>query len=345
MHGRIGGGDQSFAATYIMSDHGDNNFITYIYRGEEGEIIPDDVTRIIVDVSVWLIRAEAFRGHTNIVEVICHNDVEKIGTMAFRWCRNLRRVVMPGVKVVFRQAFFKCDALTDVECGKLELIKVEAFAFCESLRSINLPSARVAERKAFDGCKALKGVKFSKKLEGLSRQAFCNCRSLERIQIPLKDGMIEYNDIFQGCESLRQVDLVEGAVLQETIAALQFDRWRRTLNKYILIINRHLTESNAGSTVEDEYGVKAMKIRVWIRFVLRKIDLFKAGHRRFLNEAATLLELAIWKANLDDNNGGRIVREGVRTTRGSVKRARRELCITSGASIVIKNVLPFLELK
>ena len=65
-----------------------------------------------------------------------------------------------------------------------------------------------------------------------------------------------------------------------------------------------------------------------------------------LNEAATLIELAIWKANLDDNNGGRImsVREGVRTTRGSVKRARRELCVTSGASIVIKNVLPFLEL-
>ena len=88
-------------------------------------------------------------------------------------------------------------------------------------------------------------------------------------------------------------------------------------------------------------------IREWIRSVIDKMNHYKAEHQRLLNEAATLIELAIWKANLDDNNGGRTMsmREGVRTTRGSVKRARRELCVTSGASIVIKNVLPFLELK
>ena len=50
---------------------------------------------------------------------------------------------------------------------------------------------------------------------------------------------------------------------------------------------------------------------------------YKAEHQRLLNEATTL---------------PMSVREGVRTTRGSVKRARRELCVTSGASIVIKNV-------
>ncbi len=48
------------------------------------------------------------------------------------------------------------------------------------------------------------------------------------------------------------------------------------------------------------------------------------------------------KANLDGNGGG-LLREGVRTTRGSRKRARKEICVMSGASIVIKNVLPFLE--
>ena len=78
---------------------------------------------------------------------------------------------------------------------------------------------------------------------------------------------------------------------------------------------------------------------------MRKIIHYKAEHQRVLSEATVLLELAIWKANLNDTDGSRIVREGVRTTRGSVKRARREVCVTSGASIVIKNVLPFLELK
>jgi len=62
-----------------------------------------------------------------------------------------------------------------------------------------------------------------------------------------------------------------------------------------------------------------------------------------LKEATTLLELALWKVNLDDKEGGE--REGVRTTRGRRKRARKEICVTSGACIVIMNVLPFLVLK
>ena len=53
-----------------------------------------------------------------------------------------------------------------------------------------------------------------------------------------------------------------------------------------------------------------------------------------LKEATALLVL----------EGGILEREGVRTTRGRRKRARKEICVTSGASIVIKNVL-FLEFK
>ena len=63
-----------------------------------------------------------------------------------------------------------------------------------------------------------------------------------------------------------------------------------------------------------------------------------------MKEATTLLELALWKDNLNDNEGGLLEREGVRTTRRQLKRARKEICVTSGASIVIKNALPFLTL-
>ena len=59
--------------------------------------------------------------------------------------------------------------------------------------------------------------------------------------------------------------------------------------------------------------------------------------------AATLLELALWKAKLGEKEEN--YAEG-RTTRGRRKRAQKERCITSsGASIVIKNVLEtFLQL-
>ena len=58
-----------------------------------------------------------------------------------------------------------------------------------------------------------------------------------------------------------------------------------------------------------------------------------------MNEATTLLELALWKANLDDNEEDEPERE-----EHSRKRARKEICVTSGADVVIKNVLPFLQL-
>ena len=90
---------------------------------------------------------------------------------------------------------------------------------------------------------------------------------------------------------------------------------------------------------------KTPTIQQWMESAFRQLDRYKDEHRELLKEATTLLELALWKANLDDNNGGEGEREGVRTTRGSRKRARKEICVTSGASIVIKNVLPFLALK
>ena len=331
-----------------MSDRGDNNFMRYIYRGEEGEIIPREATHITVHKDVTVIHEQAFFHHPNIVEIICHENVKKIVEEAFYECPKLKRVFMPGVEVVERGAFMECEALEDVECGKLEIIGYWAFGNCRSLQSINLPSARIVGESAF-GNTALAYVKFGSKLEQLKERVFWACESLERITLPLKDGMFAYDDAFVECEKLHQVDLAEGE-LHETIAAFQLEEWRSEMYEEINSINQILPNADAGYYDEDDIlnvyeGEKDQAIRRWIRSVLHKIVHYKAEHRRILSEAATLLELAIWKANLDDTDGDRIVSEGVRTTRGSVKRARRELCVTSGASIVIKNVLPFLELK
>ncbi len=89
---------------------------------------------------------------------------------------------------------------------------------------------------------------------------------------------------------------------------------------------------------------KTPSIGQWLDGVLHRIEHYKAEHQILLKEAMTLLELALWKANLDETESGVPSREGVRVTRGQVKRARKERCITSGAGIIIKNVLPFLEL-
>ena len=275
-----------------------DNIIRFTYTGADGERIPDDATHIFVDAA--FIPPVAFFQHPNIVEVICSERVKKIGVDAFWRCLDLKRVIMPSVKIVDEGAFHWCPALTDVECGKLEIIRKEsAFSDCTSLTSINLPSDRIVEMCAFSDCTALMNAKFSNKLERLDNWAFYGCRSLERITIPFKDGMITTeNDIFEACDNLKQVDLIEGE-LHKTIAALHLEEWRNDMDEEINSINQILPNARAGDGWDydaDEYrgsGEKAQAIRRWIRSVIGKINHFKAEHQRILDEAATTLQCTL----------------------------------------------------
>ena len=269
--------------------------IRFTYTGEE--IIPEDATHIIVD-AVFIPRW-AFQDHQNIVEVICSEKVKWIKECAFENCPKLRRVIMPGVQLVEDAAFQQCEALTDVECGELKLVGEMAFSNCKSLGSISLPSATILGSDAFSGCEALVDVKCSNKLETLGVDIFYRCTSLERITIPLKDGLITVGDIFEGCGNLKHVDLVEAAELHETVAALQLEEWRNDMSEEIDSINQILPNTNAGdgrdynASEHRGSGEKDQAIRRWIGSVLDKINHYKGEHRRILNEAAATLQFAL----------------------------------------------------
>ena len=198
---------------------------------------------------------------------------------------------MPGVTIVDWFAFIECEALTDVECGKLERIGAAAFFGCNSLRSIDLPSAEIVELEAFKYCKALASAKFSSKLERLDQRAFSGSTSLEQITVPLKDGLITAENIFQTCTNLKHIDLVEGALLHETVAALHMEDWRNDMSEEITSIQQVLPNASSGRF--NDTGEKALVIRIWIRTVLGKILHYKAEHQRILDEAGTTLVLAL----------------------------------------------------
>mmetsp|Transcript_14513 Transcript_14513/g.23675 ORF Transcript_14513/g.23675 Transcript_14513/m.23675 type:complete len:324 (+) Transcript_14513:114-1085(+) len=277
-----------------MEAEGDN-IEWFIYTGQEN--IPRHVTHVIVDVQV--IPADAFHRHPNIVEVICHEDVEIIEEMAFTDCPSLKRFIMPGVKIVEESAFEDCTALTDVECGKLEIIEQWAFDNCDDLRIIKLPSVRIVQRGAFWRCSSLREVKFGSRLQRFDEAAFYKCSSLEQITIQLKDGLFPYDDIFQECGKLMHVDLVEGE-LHETIAALQLEDWRKNMKEEIDSINQILPNADAGyyhyEDGDEDFGEKAGEVRRWIRSVLSKIIHYQEEHHRLLDEeVAPTLQLALPK--------------------------------------------------
>ena len=253
----------------------------YIFTGER---VPDHITHVLIAKALNFVRARAFHDHPNIQEVICHDGVEKIEKFAFNRCPRLLRVIMPGVKEIEAYAFCSCGTLSYLEWGKLEIIGEVAFQWCKSLSSIDLPSIKTIERYALSSCSSLTNAKFGKELESIGVTAFYNCTSLQRITLPLKDGMLTYDNIFKECEKLDRVDLVEG--VHETVSALLLEEWKNDMNEEIHAINRILVTR----TVD---GGKAQAIRTWIRSVLSKIIHYKAEHRRCLNVAAAALQSSL----------------------------------------------------
>ena len=84
-------------------------------------------------------------------------------------------------------------------------------------------------------------------------------------------------------------------------------------------------------------GDKTWEVRQGLRRVTNRLNHYKDEHKALLKEATTLLELALWKSNLDDNDEDEVAKEG--------QREREEMRVTSGADVVIKNVLSFLRLE
>ncbi len=313
-----------------MADVRDDDEI-FVYTGGDQEV-PRGVRRARIHKSIKIIPSRAFVNRENLVYVEFHDEIEIIEVSAFHGCTSLRGCIkLLGVKIIRKSAFHDCIALTGVVGDKLERIEVFSFYRCISLRNIKMTSVRTIGVWAFTYCSELSDLDFGEDLETIQAAAFENCHKLKRIVLPLKGNMFT-GCAFGNCSKLTAVDLV--GEIHNNVASLHLEEWRSEMMDEINRINQVLPNTDVQ---------KSRAIQQWIRSVIQRLNQYKSKHHTILKEATTLLELALWKANLDGNKGGE--REGVRTTRGSRKRARQEICVTSGASIVIKNVLPFLVLK
>ncbi len=309
----------------------------FVYTGGE-QRVPRDVERVRIAENVDTIPAETFAMCRELREVKGNNKLKKIERSAFYWCTSLRTVTkMTGLIEIEENAFCCCSALSDIDFDKLKMIGDGAFDDCESLRSINMPSVRRVGGSAFAYCTALTDAVFGKDLERIEGSAFWES-ALRRIDIPLKDNLIFDEYTFSECRNLSRVDILDGEI-HTTISSLHLESWRNEMLEEIDRINQTLSNTQSSE--------KADSIQQWITRVLGRMEHYKSEHNMLVKEAMTLLELALWKANLRENEDDDPATQegGTRVTRGQRKRARNDKCITSGASIVIKNVLPFLALK
>ena len=324
-----------------MADGGGDNNNIFVYLGGEQEV-PLGVTHAVIDPSVSTVRRRAFFFRRRLVSVIFHDGVEIIEEEAFGECTSLPSIKFLGVREIGDRAFNNCTALSDVEFGdRLETIGYRAFTYCNSLRSIKMLSVRTVQEGAFHHCWQLRDVEFGIDLETIGIESFEGCEHLKRIVLPLKDDLLPLDIVhrwygqFNGCSNLRAVELVGAKGIHNTISSLLMESWKDETNEEIDHINQVLQSTHS---IEKTY-----KIRLWIRSVIDTMEHYKAEHSRLLKEHMTQLELAVWKAKLDEKDHDSTV-QGRKRAKIDKDNTREEKRITSGADIIIKNVLPFLKL-
>ena len=128
------------------------------------------ITHARIDESVTTIEKHAFSYCFNLLDVDFHSEVDIVERNAFIDCRCLRRINLPGVRIIGVRAFQHCDDLEDVEFGnKLEIIGESAFMSRKSLRDIKIPSVMTIEVGAFLKCKCLTDAEFGIYRAGIYR--------------------------------------------------------------------------------------------------------------------------------------------------------------------------------
>ncbi|KAK1738606.1 leucine-rich repeat domain-containing protein [Skeletonema marinoi] len=323
-----------------MADHADNDNDgeIFLYRGGRA---PLHVSHARIDESVDVIEDEAFRDCRILVHVETHDGIRKVGQWAFQRCKSLMWINLKSAVEIGEHAFDDCENLEVAEFGdKLETIERYAFKGCSSLQRLNLPSIIITGRGSFRCCKALTDIDLSERLETIREGAFVGCHRLRRIAIPLKRGLFSFNvnlqkyNQFDRCDQLTTVDLV-GEAHTKVISSLHMKCWRAEMEEEINRINQVLPTTPGNE--------KTAAIKQWVDSVMDKMDRYKAEHCRFVKEATTLLELALWKARLGEIECS--LEPEAKKAKVDAESARRERRITCGADIVIKNVLPFLQLK
>ena len=159
--------------------------------------------------------AYAFWQCPKLTEVTLPSSITEIGKV-FLQCENLETVNVPAdakLKTIKEDAFATNKNLKKFNfqgnCN-LEAIKSNAFANAESLESFNFPKT-VTEigRNAFTGCTNMATATFDKDadIQKIGEGAFADC-GLKSISIPKKVQTIE-REAFRNCKVLNKIDVTE----------------------------------------------------------------------------------------------------------------------------------------
>lgn len=164
------------------------------YTSEEGVLYNKDMTAIIrvpsafkatkfcIPIGIKEIVPNAFRFCTNIKEIIVPETIQFMEG-AFFGCKRLENIKIPVGIQSLRGTFQSCDALTSVEIPDTVINISNAFCGCISLSSVTLPNNIQEMDAAFWGCTNLRNINIPNSVTKIGVKTFCGCEHLEDITL------------------------------------------------------------------------------------------------------------------------------------------------------------------
>jgi len=274
----------------------------------------------------------AFAGCTSLRELNLPEGITQIGYGAFGRLSSLERIRLPStLNVVAASAFQSCVSLRDVIFPeRIRSIRDRAFRGCESLESIVLPSTLNAiGHMAFGDCLSLRTVELRGGIQTILHQAFDNCDLLDCIRVPctalvitgngeglifslVKDGFtpqVSHNKQVIASECFNSILSAEMSEVETAIVRVLGEEFMQSM---------HFWQEDSEY---DEWDEKCQRLRA----------LLAPHERRHKAEIASLLELRLWKTEMEN-----VGYELDSRTRAECRPAR-------GVEMVQENVLSFLH--
>ena len=154
--------------------------------------------KIVIKDGIPEVGDDCFSGFDKVTEVDLPPSLERIGTNAFGFCKNLKQI--------------------DLDDTKLSTLGGSALANCESLEAITLPDTlKSIGDAAFEGCVSLQKIDpAGSDIDKIGDSAFSGCMKLASFSVPEKVKKIP-DSCFGGCTGLKEVTLgAETAAIGET---------------------------------------------------------------------------------------------------------------------------------
>lgn len=154
------------------------------YIGNDSTLVIDEYYN---GLPVTEIESSAFKGNTNLTNIVLPSQLKTIGNDAFNGCTKLTGITIPdSVEEIGDSCFKNCSALQSVIwSSKVDTIGNNMFYNAKNLTRItNIDSVKSIENSAFYYCGKLVDFVFPGTLTSIGQNAFYYCRSLPDIIMP-----------------------------------------------------------------------------------------------------------------------------------------------------------------